>query len=225
MKRSDLDGYIDEATVFCREWRFGLPSFAYWTPEDWLTRGPECDEIRDCGLGWDVTDFNADRFAELGLTLFTLRNGNVAFPRYTKTYCQKLLLVGEGQVTPFHFHFSKMEDIICHAGADLLVQVYNADPEEGLADTPVPVMTDGYWHEVPAGTILRFSPGESITLPQYQYHSFWAEGGTSLTVEVSAINDDRADNRFLRDNPRYPGIEEDLPPRHLLCTEYPAASA
>lgn len=225
MKRSEIDGYIDQAIAFCREWRFGLPPFAYWTPEDWRERGPEYNEIRDCALGWDVTDFNAGRFPELGLVLFTLRNGHMTLPRYTKTYCQKLLLAADHQVTPFHFHFSKMEDIICHAGADLLVQVYNADPQDGLADTPVTVMSDGYWREVPAGTILRFHPGESITLPQYQYHSFWAEGGTSLIVEVSAINDDRTDNRFLEDNPRFPGIDEDAPARHLLCTEYPPAPA
>ena len=76
----------------------------------------------------------------VGLALFTLRNGNMQLPQYTKRYCQKLLLIGEGQYTPYHFHFDKMEDIICQAGGDLLVQVYNSDAQERLADTTVPVM-------------------------------------------------------------------------------------
>ncbi len=224
MKRSEINRHIRDAIQFCREHHFGLPPFAYWTPAEWRTRGHEYDEIRDCMLGWDVTDYGGGDYPRRGLLLFTLRNGSVSVARYAdKTYCQKLLLVGEGQVTPYHFHFSKREDIICQAGADLLVQVYNADDQERLADTPVLVMTDGWWREVPAGTVLRLRPGESITLPPYQYHQFWAEGGMSLTVEVSAVNDDRTDNRFLEAVGRFPAIEEDEPPLHLLCTEYPPA--
>ncbi len=223
MKRSDVNQYLREAIAFCREHHFGLPPFAYWSPAEWATKGHEYDEIRDCMLGWDVTDYGSGDYANVGLMLFTLRNGSVEHPRYFKQYCQKLLLIGEGQHTPYHFHFQKSEDIICQAGADLLVQVYNSDPQEGLADTPVPVMTDGFWREVPAGTILRLRPGESITLPKYQYHQFWAEGGTSLTVEVSAVKDDRTDNRFLEEVIRLPKPEADEDPLHLLCTEYPPA--
>jgi D-lyxose ketol-isomerase len=223
MKRSAVNGLIEAAILACREHHFGLPNFAYWSPADWATRGHDYDEIRDCMLGWDVTDFGSGDYLNVGLMLFTLRNGNMQLPRYTKRYCQKLLLVGEGQHTPYHFHFGKAEDIICQAGADLLVQVYTADAQQGLSDAPVPVMTDGWWHEVPAGTILRLTPGSSITLPPYQYHQFWAEGGRSLTVEVSAVNDDRTDNRFLEKVDRLPVPEPDVPPLHLLCTEYPPA--
>ena len=224
MKRSEINRYIQEGMDMCRRYGFGLPPFAFWTPEEWQTRGHAYDEIRDCALGWDVTDFGAGRYAELGLSLFTVRNGNLALERYRKAYCQKLLFVGEGQVSPCHFHFAKMEDIICHAGGNLLIQVHNAEESGGLDPGPVTVMTDGYWHEVPAGTVLRFEPGQSITLPQRQYHSLWAEGGPSLVMEVSSINDDRTDNhRFLENLPRFPGIEEDEPARYLLCTEYPRA--
>jgi D-lyxose ketol-isomerase len=223
MKRSEIDAAIGAAIEFCREHSFGLPPFAHWTPEEWATRGHEYDEIRDCGLGWDVTDFGRESYADWGLLLFTMRNGNLAMEKYAKEYCQKLLVVGDQQYTPYHFHFDKTEDIICQAGADLLVQVYNADDEEGLAEDPVLIMTDGWWREVPAGEVIRLTPGESITLPPYQYHQFWAEGGTSLTVEVSAVNDDVHDNRFLEEMPRYPSVEEDAPARYLLCTEYPPA--
>ena len=223
MKRSEINCHIEEAIAFCREHYFGLPPFAYWSPREWETKGHEYDEIRDCMLGWDVTDYGSGDFAHVGLLLFTLRNGNMQMERYTKRYCQKLLLTGENHYTPYHFHFSKTEDIICQAGGDLLVQVYNADAEQRLADTPVPVMTDGYWHEVPAGTVIRLHPGDSITLPPYQYHQFWAEGGMALVVEVSAVNDDRSDNRFLEKVVRLATPEADAEPLHLLCTEYPPA--
>lgn len=223
MKRSEINRAIAHAIDFCARHHFGLPPFAFWSPQDWQDKGHEYDEIRDCMLGWDITDFGGSDFANLGLSIFTLRNGNLQLERYTKRYCQKVLLVGENQYTPYHFHWVKMEDIICQAAADLLVQVYNPDPQERLADTPVQVMTDGYWHEVPAGTVIRLKPGESITLPPYQYHQFWAEGGMALVVEVSAVNDDVTDNRFLEDIGRFPGIEEDVLPLHLLCNEYPPA--
>lgn len=41
--------------------------------------------------------------------------------------------------------------------------------------------------------------------------------------EVSTTNDDAADNRFLVPKGRFPRIEEDEAPEHLLCTEYPEA--
>ena len=65
------------------------------------------------------------------------------------------------------------------------------------------------------------NPGESITLPTYCYHKFWGADGKVLVGEVSAVNDDDTDNRFLDPLPRYSQIEEDEPPVYLLCTDYP----
>ena len=45
-----------------------------------------------------------------------------------------------------------------------------------------------------------------------------------LVGEVSSVNDDNADNRFLHTLPRFPSIDEDEPPLRLLCTEYPPAA-
>jgi D-lyxose ketol-isomerase len=39
--------------------------------------------------------------------------------------------------------------------------------------------------------------------------------------EVSLVNDDRADNHFHAAVGRFPQIEEDEPPLHLLVTDYP----
>jgi len=223
MKRSQINRIIDESLEFCQRMNFHLPPFAMWSPEDWATRGHEYDEIRDNMLGWDVVDFGLGKFEEMGCVLFTIRNGNQQIDQYEKPYCEKLLIIADDQVTPYHFHFAKMEDIINRAGGDLMVQVYNADEGEQLADTPVEVNTDGYVHTVEAGTVVCLTPGESITLPSYQYHKFWADGGTVLCGEVSMVNDDMVDNRFLEALERYPTLEEDEPACYLLCTEYPPA--
>jgi D-lyxose ketol-isomerase len=101
--------------------------------------------------------------------------------------------------------------------------VYNATPGAALSDDDVHVSLDGVSHSCPAGTEIELMPGESITLPPRLYHSFWAEPGSGrvLAGEVSAVNDDQKDNRFLEPLSRFPSIEEDEPPRFLLCTEYP----
>lgn len=207
------------------EQRFALPPFAFWTPQDWKTIGHEADEIRSRRLGWDLTDFNLGRFDELGLTLFTIRNGRLDDPHNQKTFAEKIMVSGEGQVTPFHFHWQKTEDIINRGGGDLIVELYNSDAGERFANTPVRVSCDGVERQVPPGGPVLLRPGESITLIPRVYHKFYARPGTGpvLIGEVSTVNDDATDNRFYEPLPRFPAIEEDQPPLHLLCTEYPPA--
>ena len=76
---------------------------------------------------------------------------------------------------------------------------------------------------MPAGTILHLKPGESITMQRYLYHTFWGDGGNAVVGEVSMVNDDTTDNRFLEKQPRFAEIEEDEAPEYLLCNEYPRA--
>lgn len=226
MKRSEINRIIEEVKEFCRQRQFPLPPFAYWTPEDWKTKGTEYDEIRDNRLGWDITDYGSGRFAEIGLALFTLRNGNALNPeKYPKPYCEKLLVVGENQVTPDHHHRSKTEDIINRGGGNLLVQVWEATRDGQILDTPVVVSLDGRLVSVDAATVLRLQPGESITLTPYVHHRFWGEPGHGmvLCIEVSSVNDDERDNVFIPPVPRFSQIDEDEEPIHLLCNEYPPA--
>ena len=225
MRRSELNNIMRSAVEFTRKMGFVLPPFAFWGPKEWETKGKEYDEIRDNMLGWDITDFGSKDFHKIGLLMFTLRNGNFDDDKYIKPYCEKLLIVEEEQVTPYHFHWSKMEDIINRGGGNLLVQVYNSTEDEKLADTPVQISIDGRNHIVPAGTIVRLTPGESIALPPEMYHQFWGEEGTGtvLVGEVSKVNDDRVDNRFLNDEGRFPAIEEDEEPLYYLYMEYPPA--
>jgi len=225
MRRSEINRILREAVEFLNERRFPLPPFAFWSPEDWKGKGHEFDEIRDNMLGWDITDFGSGDFHRIGLVLFTIRNGNVNNPKYKKPYAEKILIVRENQVTPMHFHFSKMEDIINRGGGNLLIKLFNSTDAEDFAQTPVRVSVDGELRILDPGSIIRLRPGESITLPPRLYHEFWGEEGTGtvLVGEVSTVNDDRIDNRFNPPVGRFPEIEEDEPPLYLLCTEYPPA--
>lgn len=226
MRRSEINAIMRDAIAFLKARQFLLPPFAYWSPKDWRSKGRECDEIRRNMLGWDITDFGSGDFARTGLFLFTIRNGNLKDPANIKPYAEKILIVRENQVTPMHFHWSKIEDIINRGGGNLMVQLYNATKDEKLADTDVHVSTDGVSRTIKAGEIVRLTPGESIALPRGLYHKFWGEPGkgTVLVGEVSAVNDDTVDNRFLDGVPRFAKIVEDEPPLHYLTNEYPEAA-
>ena len=228
MKRSEINTILRSADSFIRSRGFFLPPFAYWTPQEWRTKGPEAHEIVENHLGWDITDFGSGDFNKIGLFLFTLRNGhpNNWALQTGKLYAEKIMIVAEKQVTPYHFHWAKMEDIINRGGGDLLIQVYNATPDDQLDRTaPLQLSVDGVSRMLAPGEILRLQPGESISLPQRCYHQFWAEGGRTLVGEVSMVNDDSQDNRFLTPAGRFPTIEEDEAPLYLLCNDYASVYA
>ena len=223
MKRSEINAIMKNALSLFKEYKISLPQFVLWTADEWKTKGEEVREIKENMLGWDITDFGGGDFNKKGLFLITLRNGNQKMPeKYPKVYAEKLMIVQENQVTPMHFHWYKMEDIINRGGGNLMLQLYNSTADEQLADTEVTVSIDGVQKTFPAGAIVRLTPGESITLPKGLYHSFWGEEGkgTVIVQEVSMTNDDNTDNRFYEEVGRFPEIEEDEAPLHLLCNEY-----
>ena len=227
MKRSEINAALKRFEEFCRAHQFCLPPFCGFTPEEWQGKDHEYDEIRDCMLGWDITDYGLGRFAEVGFSLITLRNGclDPAHP-YAKPYAEKLLYLQEGQYSPNHFHWYKMEDIINRGGGNVLIRVYNSLPDESIdRNSDVTVHMDGRAVTVPAGTRLRLTPGQSITITPLLYHDFTVEPGSGdvLLGEVSQCNDDNHDNRFEPPVGRFPAIEEDEPPYRLLCGEYPPA--
>ena len=223
MKRSEINALMADAISFIDKMNFKLPPFAFFSPDDWAKKGHEYDEIRDNMLGWDITDFGSGDFEKTGLLMVTIRNGNFSNKKYVKPYAEKLLIVEDGQVTPCHFHWNKMEDIINRGGGDLVVKVYNSTEDGQLSDTDVDIYMDGHHFTVKAGDTVRIKPGESISIQTGMYHSFWAEGGKTLLGEVSMVNDDNGDNRFFEPTGRFPEIEEDEAPLHLLCNEYPEA--
>jgi D-lyxose ketol-isomerase len=222
MKRSEINLIMQKADDFIRSRGFFLPPFAYWTPDLWKNKGPEVSEIVDNKLGWDITDFGRGNFSTFGLFLFTIRNGNINNWQMLKgkLYAEKIMIVEDGQVTPMHFHWNKMEDIINRGGGDLLIQLYNATPDEQLDEkSKVLISVDGLRRYLEPGAILRLAPGESITLEQRCYHKFWGQGRL-LVGEVSLVNDDQNDNRFYEPVGRFPIIDEDVAPLYLLCNDY-----
>ncbi len=227
MKRSQINQVIRETEALLQKHQIELPPFMKWTPQEWAEKGTEVQEIRDNQLGWDVTDYACGDFAHIGLTALTIRNGNQKTPdKYPKPYAEKILISRENQVTPMHFHWYKMEDIINRGGGVLVMQLYCRDENEGLDKTrEVEIVRDGEKLHLPAGSILELEPGQSVTYTQGLYHAFWGKPGYGPVIigEVSMCNDDNTDNRFLDTPDRFPTIEEDEPPYRLLCTEYPAA--
>ncbi len=222
MKRSEINQFQRQAVDFLTDNKFYLPPWAFWRKEDWIRNRDRVKEIVENGLGWDVTDFGMGDFYANGLLLFTLRNGQVGDSN-GKNYAEKIMIVRDEQVTPWHFHWSKMEDIINRGGGHLVIELANATKDEKLAETPVKIQVDGITRQVKAGGKIVLKPGESVTLPPYLYHNFYGEKGKGwvLVGEVSQVNDDQKDNRFLQELPRFPQIDEDEPVLYYLCNEYP----
>ena len=220
MKRSEINRCIDQALVFLDRHHFNLPSWARYSPRQWNHVGESHDEIRRNGMGWDVTDFAKGDFKKEGLTAFTLRNGNFQDSVSRKTYCEKIMISYPDQVTPMHFHWKKMEDIINRGGGVLVIELWKGNQEGEMLPDEFTVQVDGVTRRVKGGDWVRLNPGESITLEPYVYHKFWAEEEPCLIGEVSKVNDDDNDNRFYEPLGRYPEIVEDEAPRYLLCNEY-----
>lgn len=220
MKRSEINSFINEAKSFFDYYRFKLPSWAFFSPDEWHNKKNDYAEVIENSLGWDLTDFGQGDFRNCGLLLFTIRNGNVKSVKYKKSYAEKIMIVDIKQITPQHFHWSKMEDIINRGGGKLCIQLWKSNEGKKLTNEDFTVQIDGVTKYIKPGDIIRLAPGESICLEPYVYHKFWAEGAKTLVGEVSMVNDDASDNCFYEPVGRFPDIIEDEPPIHLLCNEY-----
>ena len=220
MKRSEINQIMKDAKAFMAEKQFILPPWAYWSLEDWKKNKEDTSEIINNMLGWDITDFGSGDFYSRGLFLFTLRNGKFNVDK--KPYAEKIMIVEENQVTPMHYHWSKMEDIINRGGGNLVLELYNSTSDSKFDSTQVNFKTDGVKRSVAAGGRAVLTPGESICLEQGLYHRFYGEPGKGkvLVGEVSMVNDDTSDNSFYEPIGRFPVIEEDEQPLHLLASDY-----
>ncbi len=222
MKRSEINREIRYAEQVFAKYHFVLPQFANWSPEEWKAQ-QGIQEILDCELGWDVTDFGRGDFLREGLFLFTIRNGKLGSAHYPKQYAEKIMLLHPGQRCINHCHECKREDIINRGGGKLAFQLYNRKGKPGdkpaLDDTPVHIMRDGQELVLPAGQELVIGTGESITLTPNLFHTFYPATDEDVMIgEVSSVNDDHTDNTFLEQVGRFPEIEEDEPVyRYLVC--------
>ena len=126
------------------------------------------------------------------------------------------MIVGEDQVTPTHFHCQKMEDIINRGGGNLVIRLWNADrATRQLADSRVTVSMDGV--RVTVARRRRRSRSARASPSACRSGSTTASGarratGTVLVGEVSRVNDDHVDNRFLDPVGRFPNPRQQEPP-------------
>jgi D-lyxose ketol-isomerase len=221
MKRSEINQILNEADKFIRSFGYILPPFAYLSPDE--LKGSDHAMIKERQMGWDITDYGQGKFDELGLFLFTVRNGRVQDINKGSgmLYAEKIMISRDKQLSPMHRHFAKAEDIINRGGATLVVELFAA-VEDGSIDreSDVVVQVDGRHSRVRAGGLLKLDPGESVTLLPNIWHAFWGEGGDVLIGEVSTVNDDRLDNEFEMKIGRFATVEEDEAPQHLLVSDY-----
>jgi D-lyxose ketol-isomerase len=221
MLRSRVNEILLEADSFIRSFGYVMPPFAYWTPAEMQAKKPA--GIVDARLGWDITDYGAGKFDEMGLFLFTTRNGSVADLAKGRgmLYAEKIMISRKDQYSPMHRHDLKAEDIINRGGGKLVLELFAPLPDGGIdreADVIVPC--DGVLRTLKAGGKLSLDPGESVTLMPGVWHAFWAEQKDVLIGEVSTVNDDETDNVFEMDIKRFGGLSEDVAPVHLLVSDY-----
>jgi D-lyxose ketol-isomerase len=221
MLRSRVNEILLEADGFIRSFGYVMPPFAYWTPAEMQAKKPA--GILDARLGWDITDYGEGRFDEMGLFLFTTRNGRVADLAKGRgmLYAEKIMISRKDQYSPMHRHDLKAEDIINRGGGKLVLELFAPLPDGGIdreADVTVPC--DGVLRTLKAGGKLSLDPGESVTLMPGVWHAFWAEQKDVLIGEVSTVNDDETDNVFEMDIKRFGGLTEDVAPVHLLVSDY-----
>ena len=223
MKRSRINEIMQEADAMIRRHGFALPPFAYWSPEAFKANRQAAANVISARCGWDITDYGAGRYDEMGLFLFTLRNGRLADLRRGggMCYAEKLLISKQDQLSPMHTHALKAEDIINRGGADLIIELFGSDDKGAFdGERGGTVWCDGIRRDFAAGDKLRLAPGESVTLMPGDWHAFWGEGGEVLIGEVSTVNDDETDNIFREPIGRFARIEEDVEPIHLLVSDY-----
>lgn len=223
MKRSRINTIIQEADEMMKSFGWSLPPFAYWSPEKMQNRKNDIQHIINARCGWDITDYGQGKFDDLGLFLFTLRNGLLKDLQMGggMCYAEKLLISRQDQISPMHTHILKAEDIINRGGAMLVIELFGSDEQGQFAeDKGGVVFCDGIRKNYHAGEKIKLAPGESITLRPGDWHAFWGEGGDVLIGEVSTVNDDETDNIFKEKIGRFSDIEEDEPPIHLLVSDY-----
>ena len=222
MKRSEINAAIKWADELLKKNNIRLPEYAYWNMDAWKAHADELETIKKVMLGWDITDFGTGDFSTVGAVLYTVRNGDMNDDSVGVPYCEKYIVMKEGQRLPKHYHVFKTEDIINRANGVLAVYLWNADEAGNQLDTDVHVFMDGIECTFKAGEEILVYPGNSISLKPYVAHIFGPKPGMGDLVvgEVSKVNDDNTDNYFLESTARFADVEEDEPALHPLCNEY-----
>jgi len=176
MKRARINEIMAEADDMIRHHGFTLPPWAYWTPSEFQANVGRAANVITARCGWDITDYGAGRYDDMGLFLFTLRNGRLADLQGGggMCYAEKLLISKQDQLSPMHTHVLKAEDIINRGGATLVVELYGSDADGNFDETAGGVVfCDGIKRDFAPGEKLKLAPGESVTLMPGDWHAFW----------------------------------------------------
>jgi len=238
VKRSEINASILLARDFFGAYRFKLPKWAAWSAINWDYSGEEMQAIKDCQLGWDVTDFGLGDFTRQGMTFFMLRNGDPSrkpvpensedLPAETskglgRDYSEKIMLGQMNQTLPFIALKKRAHDLINRGGGDLVVQVHRSTPEHDLdEESRVPIQVNGIAYNIKAGGIVRLVPGDGLTLLPGIFHKYWTEKAGCIVGNISTTCNEAEDYLFLDpQSRRFPEIEPDESPIHLLHYEYP----
>jgi D-lyxose ketol-isomerase len=221
MKRSTINQHLKNTRDFFEAHNFKLPTWAYWSEEQWQKNPQLARRVKSLQLGWDITDFASDDFNKIGLILFCLRNGNSFDKTNGKTYAEKIMVQAEEQETPLHFHYSKREDIINRGGGVIALELYPSSENAELLNSDIKISVDEEEICLTAGQTFYLEPGQSVSLPPRMYHRFYGvkDKGKVLVGEVSQVNDDNKDNHFYKALGRFPEIEEDEKKLFLLWTD------
>jgi D-lyxose ketol-isomerase len=224
MKRSQINAALDLAQRTLARHGIRLPEWAYWPAAKWKSAGKEMDRIKLNALGWACTDFGQGDFDNVGITMFDARNGTREHPDQGTPYGEKIFVLKPGQRLPYHFHYTKTEDIISYNGGTLMIQLFKAKDDESMDEaSPGVVWCDGVERPFTAGQVFEIPHGASLTIVPGLYHRFWAKEGGDVLVggEISTISVPKTDNHFGGNARRFVAIEEDVPPTHLLNIDYP----
>lgn len=215
MKRSDINKNIQQIEKFCRKHGYILPKLD-------LKSKKTLNELKLRQIGWDITDFGSNRFNKIGLSLFTLRNGNKE-EKKTIPYCEKLMFALPGQKTPCHFHKKKTEDIFVRAGSNLIIRIWPSRLNQKKDGLKMKVLFNGSeYREIISGQMISLKPAETVTLTPADSHEFYGDpkGSGTLIGEVSTYNDDAGDNYFIDKVARFPKIDENEKIRYYLVGDY-----
>ena len=247
MERSKVNEILLEGDRFIRSFGYVMPPFAYWSPEEMKRRvSDDSALIRQSRLGWDITDYGQGKFDELGLFLFTVRNGSVDDLKAGKgmLYAEKIMISRENQISPMHTHALKAEDIINRGGGKLVIELFSSTPDGQIdREAPVEVLTDGassiYGGDAVAGVInfiLRddFEGAETtasygtVTEGRMEEYRFSQTAGTAWDSGnvLGAYDYSSRDNLTLADRPGIglfqPRLAGDVLPEPRLLDLLPA---
>ena len=220
MKRSEINKAIQSAKKMMEKYSWTLPSWAYWSKNEYENKNELREYLNKHQMGWDVTDFGKGVFNEQGITLFCIRNG-IQGNVHDKPYAEKLLFMQEGQEIPFHSHKIKLEDIINRGGGDLAIEFVEVDEKDQELSNKITVLVDGEKILLDPHEPLILKRGQSVTVDRNIFHRFYAVKGSGMVMagEVSQVNDDNNDNYFLEPIGRFSEIQEDEPTLHPLWNE------